>query len=371
MSRFNIPLHHIEPEAITIINKLHIHHYEAYLVGGCVRDLLLNQKPKDFDIATQATPSQVRSLFPNCRLVGKRFRLAHIFFKRKIIEVATFRKQPPSLNAEETKESSLLIIRDNSFGSAYEDAYRRDFTVNGLFYDIKHGRVIDYVDGTKDLLDKKIRAIGDPKIRFREDPIRMLRAIRFSSKLDFEIEENTYKALIQYKSELKKSDPARLTEELYRLLGGGSSFEAFLLLQETGILSLILPKLAMVIKKFPSFLDPYLKGLDSLYRVGAKLETSTLLFILSLPDIYLFSKTSQIQYYKKTLDSILSTLSTQISISKNEAKHFRQILTKVLTFDEDNALVKNNEHLQIVQIQKIQEFVKQFNNHKNQYNTEP
>ncbi|MFN7133708.1 MAG: poly(A) polymerase, partial [Myxococcales bacterium] len=156
----------LDPEGLKILNRLHRYGHEAYFVGGCVRDLLVGRAPKDFDIATSAEPGQVRSLFRNCRLIGRRFRLAHIYFRGgKIIEVSTFRANPLELEAGEELPEDLLITRDNVFGTAEQDARRRDFTINGLFYDIRRGRVIDYVDGLRDLGTRTIRTIGDPKVR--------------------------------------------------------------------------------------------------------------------------------------------------------------------------------------------------------------
>src|SRR4051812_13660523 len=168
-----IPLEQIDPDAQKVIRRLTRSGFQAYLVGGCVRDLLLARKPKDFDLATSATPSEVRDLFRNCRIIGRRFRLAHVFFGAKIIETATFRANPREVEGEGGEvpkgeaTAELLIRRDNVFGTAEEDARRRDFTINGLFYDIEEGRVIDYVDGLRDLAERSVRTIGDPDIRFQ------------------------------------------------------------------------------------------------------------------------------------------------------------------------------------------------------------
>ncbi|MFY0574487.1 hypothetical protein ACN28S_09130 [Cystobacter fuscus] len=201
----------LDPDALKVIHRLHSHGHEAYLVGGCVRDLSLGRTPKDFDIATSAHPGEVRAIFRNCRLIGRRFRLAHIYFKGgKIIEVSTFRANPTELvdspvdngngeeegsEVEESQNPDLLITHDNVFGTAEQDARRRDFTINGLFYDVVEGRIIDYVRGRRDLDEHYIRTIGDPEIRMREDPVRILRAVRFASKLGLDIESRTYAAM--------------------------------------------------------------------------------------------------------------------------------------------------------------------------------
>src|SRR6478736_2532735 len=173
----------IDPDAAKVVQRLRRYDHAAYLVGGCVRDLMLGRKPKDFDVVTSATPNDIRRLFKNCRIIGRRFRLAHIFFGPKIIETSTFRANP-----RETETGDLLIRRDNVFGTPEQDARRRDFTINGLFYDIETKQVIDHVNGTADLEARVVRTIGDPDIRFREDPVRILRAVKFAARCDLTIE---------------------------------------------------------------------------------------------------------------------------------------------------------------------------------------
>jgi poly(A) polymerase len=232
-------------DGLKILNRLHRFGHQAYFVGGCVRDLLAGHKPKDFDIATSALPGQVRSLFRNCRLIGRRFRLAHVYFRGgKIIEVSTFRANPAEVEDGEELPEDLLITRDNVFGTAEQDARRRDFTVNGLFYDIQRGRVIDYVDGLPDLRAATMRTIGNPEIRMREDPVRILRAVRFAARLDFEIDPATYAALEGAVEDLPRCAPPRLLEEVLRLMRGGHSRRAFELLHALGALRVLLPPVA-------------------------------------------------------------------------------------------------------------------------------
>jgi poly(A) polymerase len=229
----------IDPDADRVLRRLTRNGHQAYLVGGCVRDLLLSRTPKDFDIATSATPNQIRDIFRNCRIIGRRFRLAHIFFGEKIIETSTFRANP-----RHEDDNELLIRRDNVFGTATEDAQRRDFTINGLFYDVEAEQVIDYIGGAGDLEARLVRTIGDPDIRFREDPVRMLRAIKFAARLDFDIEAHTYAALVRHRGEIQKCSPARVIEEVYRLLRGGAARRSMELLRETGIDRVLSPRLA-------------------------------------------------------------------------------------------------------------------------------
>jgi poly(A) polymerase len=247
-----IPHDQIDQDAAKVVRRLRRYNFEAYLVGGCVRDLLLNRKPKDFDVATSATPNEIKDLFRNCRIIGRRFRLAHIFFGSKIIETSTFRKSPregePAAD-EDFVADELLIRRDNVFGTAEEDARRRDFTINGLFYELQSDQVIDYVAGLPDLEGKLVRTIGDPDIRFREDPVRILRAIKFAARLDFTIEPETYRALVAHKSEIPKCAPPRILEELYRLLRGGAARRSMELLRETGVLGVLVPELAKLVEQ--------------------------------------------------------------------------------------------------------------------------
>ncbi len=218
----SIPREHIDPDADKVVRRLKRRGFEAYLVGGCVRDLLLGRRPKDFDVATSATPPETKELFRNCRIIGRRFRLAHIFFGSKIIETSTFRQNPrEGMALEEVEE--LLIRRDNVFGSAEEDARRRDFTINGLFYDVEAEQVIDYVGGRADLDARLVRTIGDPDIRFREDPVRILRAIKFAARLDFGITPDVYDAIVQCRGALAMAARPRLFEEVLRLLRGGAA----------------------------------------------------------------------------------------------------------------------------------------------------
>src|SRR5438874_2154437 len=191
----------IDPDALKVLYRLRQFDHKAYLVGGSVRDLLLGRRPKDFDIGTSAHPYQVKKLFPNCWIIGRRFRLAHVKFGQKVIEVATFRRQvqpgeeviqdgvpSPEHQAAAPDADAHLLHRDNTFGTPEEDAFRRDFTINALFYDIATFSVIDYVGGLDDLKAAVVRAIGDPEVRMREDPVRMMRAVALAARLDFRID---------------------------------------------------------------------------------------------------------------------------------------------------------------------------------------
>ena len=225
----------IDPDALKVLYRLKNHGFVAYLVGGGVRDLLLGRRPKDFDIGTSAHPQAVKRLFRNCFIIGRRFRLCHVRFGRKVVEVSTFRR------LAEADEGDTLIRRDNTFGTPEEDAFRRDFTVNALFYDIATFSVIDYVGGLEDLERRTIRTIGDPGIRLREDPVRMLRAVALAARLDFSIDPDTVEAIRFLRGEIVKSSPARILEEFYKILRQGAARRTFEMLHELGLLAYILP----------------------------------------------------------------------------------------------------------------------------------
>ena len=240
----------IDPDALKVLYRLHQNSYVAYLVGGSVRDLLLGRRPKDFDIGTSAHPYQVKRLFKNCWVIGRRFRLAHVRFGMKTIEVATFRRKVTAeeLAAAEEAAAELretpeegnagpgLIHRENTFGTPEEDAFRRDFTINALFYDIGTFSIIDYTGGLEDLRAGIVRSIGDPAERFHEDPVRMLRAIAMAARLGFTIDAPIDNAIGNGRAEIARSAPARLIEEFYKLLRSGASEQAFRMMAERRLL---------------------------------------------------------------------------------------------------------------------------------------
>jgi poly(A) polymerase len=247
----------IDPDALKVLYRLRQYNHTAYLVGGGVRDLLLARRPKDFDIGTSAHPYEVKRLFRNCWIIGRRFRLAHVRFGTKVVEVATFRRQlteadlaqHPSADdaggphGEARPPHERLIHRDNTFGTPEEDAFRRDFTVNALFYDIATCSVIDYVGGLEDLQARSIRCIGDPDVRLPEDPVRMVRAIALAARLDFTIDPPTHTAIERHRALIARSSPPRLLEEYYKILRGGSAERAFRGLASVGLLRHLSPEL--------------------------------------------------------------------------------------------------------------------------------
>lgn len=240
---------HISRNALNVLYRLHENGFEAYLVGGGVRDTLLGLKPKDFDVATNALPEQVYQLFRNCRLIGRRFRLAHVFFGKEIIEVATFRANSTQTSDDENAEDNNdlmhsqngMIMRDNVYGSLVEDAWRRDFTVNALYYSIGDFSIIDHTNGMPDLEQKLLRIIGDPLTRYREDPVRMIRAVRLASKLGFTVEANTSAPLYSHSHLLQQVPPARLFEEVLKLFLSGYGLITFEQLTHYGLFNALFP----------------------------------------------------------------------------------------------------------------------------------
>jgi poly(A) polymerase len=249
----------IDADALKVLYRLHEAGYSAYLVGGSVRDLLLSRRPKDFDIGTSAHPYQIKKLFRNCWIIGRRFRLAHVRFGTKTIEVATFRKNVPAGTEAEPAEPSAPtelpnprtqppeplepLHRDNTFGTPEEDAFRRDFTINALFYDIANFSIIDYVGGLEDLKEGVIRSIGDPNERFQEDPVRMLRAVVMASRLNFKLDPPIVDAINRHRSLLATSAPPRLIEEYYKILRSGAAEGTFRALAEHRLLEPVTPEI--------------------------------------------------------------------------------------------------------------------------------
>jgi poly(A) polymerase len=281
ISRRSIP-----ENVLKVLYRLHRSGYSAYLCGGSVRDLLMGRTPKDFDVVTDAHPSDVRRLFRNSRIIGRRFRLVHIIFQDQVVEVATFRREPEraAVDPDDDGPEDFLITDDNTFGSPIQDARRRDFTINALFYNIADFSVIDYVGGIDDLSEGRVRIIGDPDVRFREDPVRMMRAIEFASRLGFEIEKETYDAILRHRGEILKASPPRVSEEILELLRRGWSRGAIRLMVDTGLIEPLLPEIYAAIQgdRAPYFWK-MLEVLDRTVQSGRKISDAVLLSVLMLP----------------------------------------------------------------------------------------
>lgn len=277
-SQHGISRQNISKNALKVLYRLSNSGFSAYLVGGCIRDLLLGIQPKDFDIATNAEPEQIQELFGNCRVIGRRFRLAHVHFGREIIEVATFRAQH---SATTVQSAQGMILRHNEYGSIEEDVIRRDFTVNALYYNIADYTVIDYVGAMHDINKKQLRLIGDPELRYKEDPVRMLRAIRFAAKLHFKIHADSAKPIRSLAHLLANVPSARIFEEYMKLFLSGHAYDTFKLLREYGLFDLLFPAPAKYLSdpKNLALVEIALKNTDLRYAQNRSLAPSFLLAV--------------------------------------------------------------------------------------------
>jgi len=280
----------IDEEALKVLYRLHRHGFIAYLVGGSVRDLLLGRIPKDFDVATNAHPHEINALFKNSRIVGRRFRLVHIFFKGgKVIEVSTFRSRS---EFEEVETEEGEVIRTESFGTPEEDVMRRDITINGLFYDIANFSIIDNVGGMVDLERQLIRTIGNPDERFQQDPVRMIRVIRHATRTGFPIEDQTYRAILRHREEIRECSPSRLRDEFLRELKGGVAGPALHLMLQTGLLFSLFPDLERALgnhslsgEKTREFFLSLFNLVDQLTKTGRPISEPILFALFLIPFI--------------------------------------------------------------------------------------
>jgi len=278
----------IDEEALKVLYRLHRNGFLAYLVGGGVRDLLLGKVPKDFDVATNAHPHEISGLFKNSCIIGRRFRLVHVFFKGgKVIELATFRSRS---EFEETETDQTDLVRKESFGTPAEDALRRDITINGLFYNIADFSIIDYVGGIADLQRRVIRTIGDPDERFQQDPVRMIRVIRHAARTGFSIEENTYEAIIRRREEIRQCSPSRLRDEFLRELREGAAKPSLYFMLQTGLLFSLFPDLeralgnrSLSMEKTQEFFLSLFDLVDQLIKTGRMVSESILLALFLIP----------------------------------------------------------------------------------------
>ncbi|CRI36367.1 polynucleotide adenylyltransferase PcnB [Chlamydia pneumoniae] len=303
VSNHNIKLKDFSPHALSVIKTLRKAGYIAYIVGGCIRDLLLNTTPKDFDISTSAKPEEIKAIFKNCILVGKRFRLAHIRFSKQIIEVSTFRSG--------STDEDVLITKDNLWGTPEEDVLRRDFTINGLFYDPEHEEIIDYTGGVNDLRNRYLRTIGDPFTRFKQDPVRMLRLLKILSRSPFTVETQTQEALIACRQELIKSSRARVFEELIKMLNSGAAKNFFQLLIENHLLEILFPYM------------------DKAFRLNRALEEQTATYLKALDDKIL---KKEAEYDRHQLMAIFLFPLVNFNVRYKHQKHPYLSLTSVFDY---------------------------------------
>ena len=281
-AQHNVSRNEISKSALKVLYRLNKAGYQAFLVGGCVRDAMLNLHPKDFDVATNATPEEVRALFGNCRLIGRRFRLAHVRFGREIIEVATFRAAAEHVDDDSEHDLEGRILRDNVYGSIDEDVWRRDFTCNALYYTVTDFSIWDYVGGVADVERKQLVLIGDPEIRLREDPVRMLRAVRFAAKLGFTIDPPVVEAIHHYAPLLANVPPARLFDEFLKLFQTGHAETTFILLWQHGLFQEMFPATAEELENdqiFAGFVRAALQNTDRRVAAG---KSVTPMFLLGV-----------------------------------------------------------------------------------------
>ncbi len=279
----------VDQDALRVLSRLQRSGHEAYLVGGCVRDLLLGRKPKDFDVATSAHPRDIKRLFRNGRIIGRRFRLVHVVYGSHVVETSTFRSDPGATGGD---DGDLLITEDNVYGTAEEDARRRDFTINALFLDPTSWRIHDWTGGLADIEARVLRTIGDPCVRLAEDPVRILRAIKFATRLGFRIAEDTWEAMAELAEDLVRCAPPRVMEEVLRLMRSGTALGAFRMLRACGALSVLFPEVDRFLgtrddpdPQAHDRADAYwrlLEALDADVHHGRDPETALLLAVLFL-----------------------------------------------------------------------------------------
>ncbi|MFQ5527224.1 MAG: polynucleotide adenylyltransferase PcnB [Thermoanaerobaculia bacterium] len=330
----------IHQNALKVLNRLNRSGHRGFLVGGSVRDHLLGRQPKDYDIATDARPPQIRRLFRNSRIIGRRFRLAHIYFREGIIEVATFRRDPDP-EAQRGSPGELLITDDNAFGTPAEDAFRRDFTVNALFYNIADFSVVDYVGGIADLEAGVIRVIGDPDLRFPEDPVRMTRACEMAARLGFTIDAATQEGIVRHAQQIHKAAPARLAEEIGQIYRCGEAARATQWMGELGLAEALFPELQAVFEarrlglgdfsKVVQVLDRRAKTGDSVSEIG--LYSCLLLpaIVVATPDA--FSSTANGRAVRKSIVAIAGPLFSRLSLAKHKVEQVAQTVMALGRFE--------------------------------------
>jgi len=298
----------ISANALIVLNRLERAGFSAYLVGGCIRDLLLRHAPKDFDVVTSARPQQIRKIFGNCRLIGRRFRLAHIYFGREVIEVATFRAADQHKVNQQHKNKSGIIMQGNVYGEIHEDVWRRDFTINSLYYSIVDSTIIDFTGGYIDLSNKIVRLIGKPQVRYQEDPVRMLRAVRHAAKLACQLEPSTEKGIYQVAKQLSLISPARLLNEVVKLYHCGKACIAHNMLRQYGLFELLFPLTEAVLKENNSahvhqFLENSLTKTDERIKIDKPVNPAFIFAVLLWPPLQ-----QQIQKLRQTGVPALSAL---------------------------------------------------------------
>ena len=313
--QFKFEVNSLSKNALSVISRLQRKKFKAYIVGGGLRDLIKGIKPKDFDIVTDCEPREIRRLFKNSRIIGRRFKLVHITFPNEVIEVTTFRSgQDPQSDSIQINDKGM-IIRDNKWGTQEEDAARRDLTINSIYYDPFSSEIVDYTGGVRDLKNKKIRFIGDAEKRVIEDPVRILRVIRFAAKLDFEIEPNIKKAITKHKNQLIEISSARIYEEIIKMFLAGHAQKTYQLLQDYGLFDLLFPHVENSKEDFNRFYENAFRDTDQRLKKNKKLNVGFLFAILLWPKIYLKSGISKGINYKSFYRTMATVMQKQQNIT--------------------------------------------------------
>ncbi|MFQ5669859.1 MAG: polynucleotide adenylyltransferase PcnB [Acidobacteriota bacterium] len=359
-SEHSISRKQIDSEALTVLYRLHRHGKIAYLVGGGVRDLLLGIRPKDFDVATDARPGEVKRLFRNSWIVGRRFRLVHVVFGKKVVEVATFRAKaeidpsmgrgkqpegsvktrrgPAEKNPEPGSESArrhMLVTWENTFGTPEQDARRRDLTINALFYDIGTYSLIDYVGGLTDLGDQVIRTVGDPNVRFQEDPVRMMRAVKFAARLGFHLDPATESAIRRHAGAITLSARPRVLEEIYRLLGSGKATASFQLLETTGLLPHLFPEVMASLGADGGMFWAHLREMDEQVVQGAEAVSRPVLMATLLYHLVrdlLETRQRETGPVSERVEAVIRPLAARLRLTRADTARIIQILASQRRF---------------------------------------
>jgi poly(A) polymerase len=337
----------ISPAAIDILHRLNAAGFTAYLAGGGVRDLLLGRNPKDFDVATSAQLRDIKRVFRNCRLIGRRFRLAHVYTKGDMCEVSTFRASVDAVEPEDHgphfESRDGMIVRDNVYGTAEEDAFRRDFTINALFYNISDFSVIDYVGGMQDIRDRVVRCIGVPDLRYTEDPVRMIRAIRFAAALDLKIEKATYDGILAKREHLANASPARMFEEIQKLFFCGKAVKVLEYLLETGVFEVLFPEYDSRLRESETdkaWVARVMRQLDIWRGAGVRVSPELLVALLfgkyheHLADAAMSTGASEFEALQHVTFEHLMRVCKRILVPKAISYHVAQIMTSLPKFKQ-------------------------------------
>ena len=335
--KFRFKVDALSKNALSIISRLQSKKFKAYIVGGGIRDLIEGLDPKDFDIVTDCEPREIRKLFRNSRIIGRRFKLVHITFPNEVIEVTTFRSGQDSQSDSIEINDKGRIIRDNKWGTQEEDVVRRDLTINSIYYDPLSDKIVDYTGGVKDLESKRIRFVGDVEKRIIEDPVRILRVIRFAAKLNFEIEPTIKKAITKYKNQLLDMSSARIYEEIIKMFLAGHALKTYQLLQEHDLFDLLFPHLENSKENFNEFYENAFKDTDQRLKENKKLNVGFLFAILLWPKVYIKSGISNRINYKSfylTMSAVMQKQQNITAVPRRYSSFIRDVWMNQIRFNK-------------------------------------